>query len=426
MYRTGYLFTIKILVCRGEEDYMKRKFITGVATATALASAVVPAMSNLPLINKTSTHTAEAATLDQNAFLNKAARQAQKASKKYGLYPSVMIAQAILESNWGTSTLATEANNLFGIKGGEDWAGQVYSARTREENKKGKSYYITANFRKYSSFEQSFEDNGNKLRNGVSWQPDRYKGAWIENAANSASATKALTGTYATDHKYDQSLNTRIAQSNLTKYDPKISKESKSYTVKQNAATYAWPTDHSVSAKSNSVKKGENVTVDKTITYYDGSKRMHIAGKGWVNSTVFKKGAALASTQAPKAQESQANKQVMHNAYLYNGKGKRVKGTKSLKEYSVVTVYGTKTIKGKKYYKVGEDRYVAAGNIDGTLRVLNHNTYVYNGSGNRDNLIVHKKGETLATYGKSVTIIGKKYYKIGIRQYVKVSNFAKQ
>ena len=79
---------------------MKRKFITGVATATALASAVVPAMSNLPLINKTSTHTAEAATLDQNAFLNKAARQAQKASKKYGLYPSVMIAQALLESNW--------------------------------------------------------------------------------------------------------------------------------------------------------------------------------------------------------------------------------------------------------------------------------------------------------------------------------------
>lgn len=405
---------------------MKRKFITGVATAAVLTSTVGPAMSNIPAVKQVSTHTVSAATTNQNAFLETASRQAQKAAKKYGVYPSVMIAQAIVESDWGKSTLATQANNLFGIKAGEGWSGESYTVKTREENAAGKSYYINAAFRKYNSYEGSFDDNGKKLRLGVSWQPTRYQGAWIENAATYSAATKALTGTYATDHKYNQTLDSRIAQYNLSKYDPKVSKEAKTYTVKENAATYAWPTDHDVSAKSGSVKKNENVTIDKTITYYNGSKRMHIAGKGWVNSTIFKKGAGLAAvTQAPKGQTVKVNKQLMHNAYVYDAKGKRVKGAKALKEDNVITTYGSKTIKGKKYYMVGENRYVAAGNVDGTMRLLKHNTYVYNGSGNRDNEIVYKKGRSLATYGKAVTIVGKKYYKIGIHQYVKASNFVK-
>lgn len=153
---------------------------------------------------------------------------------------------------------------------------------------------------------------------------------------------------------------------------------------------------------------------------------MHIAGKGWVNSTVFKSGGTMAAvTQAPKGQEVEVNKQLMHNAYIYNENGKRVKGVKALKEDTPIKTLGTKTIKGKKYYRVGENSYIAAGNVDGTMRLLKHNTYVYNGSGNRDNEIVYKKGKSLATYGKSVTIVGKKYYKIGIHQYVKVSNFEK-
>ena len=58
-----------------------------------------------------------AATTDEQAeFLNKAAKQAVRAAKKYGTYPSVMIAQAIVESGWGQSGLAVNANNLFGMK----------------------------------------------------------------------------------------------------------------------------------------------------------------------------------------------------------------------------------------------------------------------------------------------------------------------
>lgn len=403
---------------------MKKKLITGFAAAAMLSSTAIPAINNAKIATPAQNHTVKAATT-QSAFLAEAARQAQKAAKRYGVYPSVMIAQAIVESAWGQSTLATQANNLFGMKADTSWTGATYTVKTREENAAGKSYYVNAAFRKYNSYEASFDDNGRKLRLGVSWQPLRYKGAWIENASTPAAATKALTGTYATDHKYNQTLDSRIAQYDLTKYDPKISKVAASYKVKSNAATYTWPTDHDLSAKNGSVKKGQTVNVDKTITYYNGAKRMHIIGKGWVNSTIFAKSSAMpaAVTQAPKG--SKVNKMLMHNAAVYNSKGKRIKSAGVLKEDKAIPTYGTKKIKGKRYYRIGKDAYVAAGNIDGTMRLLKHNAYIYNGSGNRDNLKKYKKGTSVNTYGSRKTIVGKKYYKIGIHQYIKVSNFAK-
>lgn len=398
------------------------------AAATILSTAA-PVINNLQITQNAKVQKAEAATSVESAFLKKAAKQAQKASKKYGVYPSVMIAQAIVESGWGQSTLATEANNLFGMKANDGWDGATYTAKTREETSSGKSYYINAAFRKYSSYEGSFDDNGKKLRLGVTWQPDRYKGAWIENASTYAAATKALTGTYATDHRYNLSLNERITKYDLTKYDPQISTQTKSYNVEKSGATYAWPTDHSVSAKSGSVKKGQTVTVDKTITYYNGSQRMHIAGKGWVNSTLFKAGSQSSTeavSQAPKNSDAKVSKNLMHNAYVYDSKGKRITNVKTLKEDNVIDTYGTKTIKGKKYYRIGENQYIAAGNIDGTMRLLKHNAYVYNEYGNRDNNLKYKKGRSVATYGGAVKIAGKKYYKVGIREYVKKANFAKQ
>ncbi|WEV38552.1 SLAP domain-containing protein [Lactobacillus sp. ESL0680] len=405
---------------------MKNKLITGFAAAALLSSAVIPVTNNLIAASPAKAKKVNAATDSQSAFLNTAASQAQKVAKKYGLYPSVMIAQAITESNWGQSGLAVNANNLFGMKADDSWTGDVYTSKTREVDKNGKSYYITAKFRKYSSYQGSFDDNGMKLREGVSWQPDRYQGTWLENASSYGDATKALTGTYATDPNYNTTLNRQITTYNLTQYDPKISHANASYTVKKSTATYAWPTDHSVSAKTDSVNKGDNVTVTKTITFYNGKKRMYVAGKGWVNGGNLNLGSALPpASQAPKG-ETKVNKTLMHNAYVYTDKLTRVKGMKALKagtEGKVIATYGTKTINGKKYYRIGDNQYVAAGNIDGTMRVLKHNAYVYNDYGNRDNSNKEKKGATVATYGSTYTIAGQKYYRIGIHQYVKAGNF---
>ena len=405
---------------------MKKKLITGFSAALLAASAVIPVTNNLIAASPARADQVSAATATETTFLNTATRQAQKVAKKYGLYPSVMIAQAIVESNWGQSGLAVNANNLFGMKADDSWPGATYSAKTREEDKNGKSYYITAKFRKYNTYQESFDDNGKKLRLGVSWQPDRYQGAWLENASSYADATKALTGTYATANNYNTILNSRITAYNLTQYDPTISNASKSYVVKKAGATYAWPTDHSVSAKTSSVNKGDAVTVTKTITFYNGKKRMYISGKGWVNDTLLDAGSALPpASQAPKGDEK-VNKTLMHTSYVYDAEGKRVKGMKAIKagdEGKVIATYGTKKINGKKYYRIGEDQYIASGNIDGTFRTLKKNSYVYNDYGNRDNMKVLKKGQSVATYGAAITIYGHKYYRIGVHQYVKKANF---
>ena len=405
---------------------MKKKLITGFSAALLAASAVIPVTNNLIAASPARANQVSAATATETTFLNTATRQAQKVAKKYGLYPSVMIAQAIVESNWGQSGLAVNANNLFGMKADDSWPGATYSAKTREEDKNGKSYYVTAKFRKYNTYQESFDDNGKKLRLGVSWQPDRYQGAWLENASSYADATKALTGTYATANNYNTILNSRITAYNLTQYDPTISNSSKSYVVKKAGATYAWPTDHSVSAKTSSVNKGDAVTVTKTITFYNGKKRMYISGKGWVNDTLLDAGSALPpASQAPKGDEK-VNKTLMHTSYVYDAEGKRVKGMKAIKagdEGKVIATYGTKKINGKKYYRIGEDQYIASGNIDGTFRTLKKNSYVYNDYGNRDNIKVLKKGQSVATYGAAITIYGHKYYRIGVHQYVKKANF---
>lgn len=406
---------------------MKKRLLTSIAAAVVLTSTIAPA-SNISGITDLRSQKVSAATDAQTEFLNKAAKQAVKAAKKYGTYPSVMIAQAIVESGWRQSALAVNANNLFGMKA-SGWSGPTYSAKTREEGKDGKSYYITAAFRKYNSFEESFEDNGKKLRNGVTWQPLRYQGAWLENANTYAEATKALTGTYATDSKYDVALDSRITSHNLNQYDPVISKTTKHYTVEKSGSVYNWPTDQSVAKAVGSVKSGEKVTVTKTITFHDDSSRMYIEGKGWINGTSLTKGKTTTSepsTQAPKG-ATKIEKNLMHNAYVYDAKGKKIKG----KMYKIndeegsklIATYGTKTIEKKTYYRVGENEYISAGNIDGTLRFLKHNAYVYNQYDNRDNTLKRKKNEQVATYGSAVKINGKKYYRIGIRQYIKKSNF---
>lgn len=389
----------------------KKKLVQKLATASMLFALGMPLANTAVNLNQT----VHATT--QSTFLNKAARQAQRAAKKYGLYPSVMIAQAIVESAWGQSTLATRANNLFGLKADDNWTGQVYTARTREENSKGKSYYITAKFRKYSNFEGSFDDNGKKLRLGVSWQPLRYQKAWIENAKNPSAATKALTGTYATDHRYNLTLNERITTYNLTKYDPIISTAKHTYYVSKNTSSYAWPTDHSISAVSDSLKKKQKVTVDKTITYYDGSKRMHIKNSGWVDGNVL-----TSSNKTEKKTSKTSTKLLMHNAFVYDDHAKRIRG-KFIRGDREIRVYGKKKIKGHYYYVIAKNQNVAAGNIDGTLRVLSHNSYIYNGSGNRDNALLYRKKRMVATYGSPITIMHKTYYKIGIHQFIKTANF---
>ena len=163
------------------------------------------------------TTTAAVTSSQQQAFLADAVPMAQKAASQYKLYTSVMLAQAILESGWGQSTLATEAHNLFGIKG--SYNGAYVSMPTSEWSAAQGWYSVYANFAKYPSYYESFADNGNKLRNGVSWNSSYYSGTWKENCSSYKDATAWLQGRYATAPTYASVLNGIIESYNLTQYD---------------------------------------------------------------------------------------------------------------------------------------------------------------------------------------------------------------
>ena len=76
------------------------------------------------------------------------------ATEKGYKYPSAIIAQAICESGWGDSKLASKYFNFFGMKCGSGWKGKYTDMRTKEEYKKGTLTDIRAKFRAYDTVEQ--------------------------------------------------------------------------------------------------------------------------------------------------------------------------------------------------------------------------------------------------------------------------------
>ena len=151
-------------------------------------------------------------------FLNKIIPAAQQATEGKDVYTSVMIAQAALESAWGTSALASEPNhNLFGVKG--NYNGQSVNMYTLEDAGAQNYYGILDNFRKYPSYKESMDDYVDKIVNGIKGAPMFYSGAWKSRTNSYQDATRYLTGRYATDTAYYAKLNRIIEQFGLTKYD---------------------------------------------------------------------------------------------------------------------------------------------------------------------------------------------------------------
>src|SRR6202035_4520577 len=117
---------------------------------------------------------------------------------------------AIDESGWGQSLLATQDNNLFGIKG----TGPAVSVlRPTQEYQNGQAVTVNAPFRVYSSMAQSISDHGLLLATGSS-----YKQAMADRRSPDAFAND-LTGVYATDPNYGASLITIMREYNLYRFD---------------------------------------------------------------------------------------------------------------------------------------------------------------------------------------------------------------
>ncbi|ETO40746.1 putative phage protein [Fructilactobacillus florum 8D] len=100
-------------------------------------------------------------TPDQQDFINQIKPGAIKGWKQSGVLPSIAISQAIIESGWGKSGLASQYHNLFGIKG--SYNGQSVSLPTQEFQGGG---YVSINdsFRAYPDWSTSIQDYGAFLK----------------------------------------------------------------------------------------------------------------------------------------------------------------------------------------------------------------------------------------------------------------------
>lgn len=172
--------------------------------------------------------------------------------QKLNILASVTIAQAILESNWGRSSLAKEACNLFGIKASKDWTGQVYKKQTKEQKATGEVYTITADFRKYGSYLESIKDHDNFFVS-TPWRRENYRK--VLEAKNYKTQALALRECgYATDLNYGNKLIQLIERLGLQQYDKGVEK----IVTRDNKVPSDWAKEDWEWGKKKGITDGSN------------------------------------------------------------------------------------------------------------------------------------------------------------------------
>ena len=164
--------------------------------------------------------------MTEKEFVEKIGPLAAQDMKTSGVLASITTAQACLESGYGSTELAVNANNLFGMKcslSGNTWDSvwdgvSKYTKKTNEQKPDGTVYTITADFRKYPDILTSIKDHSCYLNGAMNGSKMRYEGlAGEKDYRKAAELIKA--GGYATDIAYVDKLCSLIERWNLTKYD---------------------------------------------------------------------------------------------------------------------------------------------------------------------------------------------------------------
>lgn len=147
----------------------------------------------------------------QIAFIDATAKAAQISRTKWGVPASIVIAQAILESRWGTSKLSRLHHNYFGIKARKN---EPYKVFDTEEFRGGKSQRELAKFKIFPSPIECFDAHGRLLATA-----QRYSPAMAKADDPLAFALELQLCGYATDPKYATSIADLISRHNLTRFD---------------------------------------------------------------------------------------------------------------------------------------------------------------------------------------------------------------
>ena len=152
----------------------------------------------------------------QADFLRQHQGTASQAEAQSGIPAAFMVAQAAHESGWGRREIrnadGSPSHNLFGIKAGPGWTGPVAEITTTEYVA-GEPQKVTARFRAYASYAESFQDYARMIK-----ESPRYAGVMAQATSASASPQAFAIGLqragYATDPAYADKL-TRVINTTL-------------------------------------------------------------------------------------------------------------------------------------------------------------------------------------------------------------------
>ena len=274
-------------------------------------------------------------------------------------------------------------------------------------------------------------------------------------ASTKKTTTKKTSSKKTTTKKSASTKKTTSTKKSISKKTTKkaasskttTSKKTTSNTIKLTHNAYVYDKNgkrlktYMGSAKYTTIAKGVTVNSNGTKTikgvlYYSlggGAyiKAANVDGKVATSSSTKKTSSKNTSSNKPSTDESEdsTSTKLIHNAYVYDVNGKRIKkyeGKSKLTKGTEIDTYGTVNIKGKKYYQLDEEgtAFVKAGNVDRpTTITLKKNAYIYNSEGKTKKKLV-KKGKTVKT--TEAKYIGTKlYYKIGDDQFVKAANVGK-
>lgn len=145
----------------------------------------------------------------QEEYIERFSGIAVSEMKRTGVPASITLAQGLIESGAGRSSLATDAHNHFGIKCHRDWKGRKVF---HDDDAKGEC------FRAYDNDEQSFRDHSDFLR-----YYDRYKSLFSIRQGDYKSWAYGLKAAgYATAPNYATVLISYIEKYNLNRFDSAV------------------------------------------------------------------------------------------------------------------------------------------------------------------------------------------------------------
>lgn len=264
-----------------------------------------------------------------------------------------------------------------------------------------------------------------------------------DSKSNSKSTSSKKAATKTTAKKSTSSKATSKASSN------DITLARNAYVYDKNGKRldkYMGSTKYTTIARGVTVKSNGTTKI-KGVLYYSLGNNAYIKAANVVGganassssktTTSTKKSTTSKTTSTKKTSTKKDSDmdaikvKLIHNAYVYDQNGKRIKkynGKTKLTKGTTVNTYGTDTINGKDYYQLNAagTAFVKASNVDSASSVtitMKKNAYIYDGNGDTEKKTVKKGKKVKATEARYIGT--KLYYKIGDDQFVKAANVGK-